>query len=64
MSGKSDTTRMSRRRFLLSPAALLAAPAFCQRIPQRAGVEAVLTRSEAGKRYHLMASRIGDLIVL
>ncbi len=28
------------------------------------GVEAVLTRSEAAKRYHLMASRIGDLIVL
>jgi len=28
------------------------------------GVEAVLTRSEASKRYHLMASRIGDLIVL
>jgi phosphonoacetate hydrolase len=28
------------------------------------GVEVVLTRSEAVKRYHLMASRIGDLIVL
>jgi phosphonoacetate hydrolase len=28
------------------------------------GVEAVLTRSEASKRYHLMASRIGDLVVL
>jgi phosphonoacetate hydrolase len=28
------------------------------------GVETVLTRSEAAKRYHLMASRIGDLIVL
>ena len=28
------------------------------------GVESVLTRSEAVKRYHLMASRIGDLIVL
>ena len=28
------------------------------------GVEVVLTRSEAAKRYHLMASRIGDLIVL
>jgi phosphonoacetate hydrolase len=28
------------------------------------GVESVLTRSEAAKRYHLMASRIGDLIVL
>jgi len=28
------------------------------------GVELVLTRSEASKRYHLMASRIGDLIVL
>lgn len=29
-----------------------------------AGVESVLTRSEAVKRFHLMASRIGDLIVL
>jgi phosphonoacetate hydrolase len=29
-----------------------------------AGVEAVLTRREAATRYHLMASRIGDLIVL
>jgi phosphonoacetate hydrolase len=29
-----------------------------------AGVETVLTRSEATKRFHLMASRIGDLIVL
>jgi phosphonoacetate hydrolase len=29
-----------------------------------AGVETVLTRSEAGKRFHLMPSRIGDLIVL
>jgi phosphonoacetate hydrolase len=29
-----------------------------------AGVESVLTRSEASKRFHLMASRIGDLIVL
>jgi phosphonoacetate hydrolase len=29
-----------------------------------AGVEAVLTCSEAAKRFHLMASRIGDLIVL
>jgi phosphonoacetate hydrolase len=29
-----------------------------------AGVEAVLSRSEASKRFHLMASRIGDLIVL
>lgn len=28
------------------------------------GVEATLTRSEASKRYHLMASRIGDLVVL
>jgi len=28
------------------------------------GVETVLTRSEAAKRYHLMASRIGDLVVL
>ncbi len=28
------------------------------------GVEAVLTRSEAASRFHLMASRIGDLIVL
>ncbi|HTP32019.1 MAG TPA: alkaline phosphatase family protein [Candidatus Acidoferrales bacterium] len=28
------------------------------------GVESVLTRSEAVKRYHLMASRIGDLVVL
>jgi phosphonoacetate hydrolase len=28
------------------------------------GVEAVLTRSEAGKRFHLMTSRIGDLVVL
>jgi len=28
------------------------------------GVEAVLSRSEASKRFHLMASRIGDLIVL
>jgi phosphonoacetate hydrolase len=28
------------------------------------GVETVLTRSEAAKRYHLMSSRIGDLIVL
>ena len=28
------------------------------------GVETMLTRSEASKRYHLMASRIGDLIVL
>ncbi len=28
------------------------------------GVETVLTRSEASKRFHLMASRIGDLIVL
>ena len=28
------------------------------------GVEAVLTRSEASRRYHLMASRIGDLVVL
>lgn len=28
------------------------------------GVEAVLTRSEAAGRFHLMASRIGDLIVL
>ena len=28
------------------------------------GVELVLTRSEAVKRYHLMASRIGDLVVL
>jgi len=28
------------------------------------GVEAVLTRSEASSRYHLMASRIGDLAVL
>ena len=27
-------------------------------------VELVLPRSEAAKRYHLMASRIGDLIVL
>jgi phosphonoacetate hydrolase len=28
------------------------------------GVEAVLSRAEASKRFHLMASRIGDLIVL
>jgi phosphonoacetate hydrolase len=28
------------------------------------GVEAILTRSEASRRYHLMASRIGDLVVL
>jgi phosphonoacetate hydrolase len=28
------------------------------------GVEAVLSRAEASKRYHLVASRIGDLIVL
>ncbi len=28
------------------------------------GVESVLTRSEAATRYHLMASRIGDLVVL
>ena len=28
------------------------------------GVESVLTRSEAAKRFHLMASRIGDLVVL
>ena len=28
------------------------------------GVEDVLTRSEAVQRYHLMASRIGDLVVL
>jgi phosphonoacetate hydrolase len=28
------------------------------------GVEAVLARDEASKRYHLMASRIGDLVVL
>jgi phosphonoacetate hydrolase len=28
------------------------------------GVEVVLTRSEAVKRYHLMGSRIGDLVVL
>jgi phosphonoacetate hydrolase len=28
------------------------------------GVEAVLTRSEAARRFHLMASRIGDLVVL
>jgi phosphonoacetate hydrolase len=28
------------------------------------GVEDVLTRNEAVKRYHLMASRIGDLVVL
>ena len=28
------------------------------------GVELVLPRSEAAQRYHLMASRIGDLIVL
>jgi phosphonoacetate hydrolase len=28
------------------------------------GVEVVLPRSEAAQRYHLMASRIGDLIVL
>ncbi|HYL39415.1 MAG TPA: alkaline phosphatase family protein [Bryobacteraceae bacterium] len=29
-----------------------------------AGVETVMTRSEAAKRFHLMASRIGDLAVL
>jgi phosphonoacetate hydrolase len=29
-----------------------------------AGVESVLTRGEAARRYHLMASRIGDLVVL
>ena len=28
------------------------------------GVEAILTRTEASKRFHLMASRIGDLVVL
>jgi phosphonoacetate hydrolase len=28
------------------------------------GVESVLTRSEAGRRFHLMTSRIGDLVVL
>lgn len=28
------------------------------------GVEAVLSRSEAARRFHLMASRIGDLVVL
>ena len=28
------------------------------------GVEVVLSREEAAKRYHLMASRIGDLVVL
>ena len=28
------------------------------------GVELVLSRSEAARRYHLMPSRIGDLIVL
>lgn len=28
------------------------------------GVEQVLTRSEAARRFHLMASRIGDLVVL
>src|SRR5271155_3524055 len=28
------------------------------------GVETVLTRTEASKRFHLMASRIGDLVVL
>jgi len=28
------------------------------------GVEAILTRSEASSRYHLMPSRIGDLVVL
>jgi phosphonoacetate hydrolase len=28
------------------------------------GVEAVLSRNEAARRYHLMASRIGDLIVM
>jgi len=28
------------------------------------GIEIVLTRREAAKRYHLMASRIGDLVVL
>lgn len=28
------------------------------------GVETVLTRTEASKRFHLMPSRIGDLIVL
>jgi phosphonoacetate hydrolase len=28
------------------------------------GVESVLTRSEAARRFHLMASRIGDLVVL
>lgn len=28
------------------------------------GVERVLTRSEAARRFHLMASRIGDLVVL
>ncbi len=33
-------------------------------ISSLAGVETVLTRSEASKRYHLMGSRIGDLIVL
>ena len=33
-------------------------------ISQLKGVETILTRSEAVKRYHLMPSRIGDLVVL
>ena len=28
------------------------------------GVETILTRTEASQRYHLMTSRIGDLVVL
>ena len=32
--------------------------------PRLPGVDAVLTRSEAARRFHLMPSRIGDLVVL
>jgi phosphonoacetate hydrolase len=38
--------------------------AVAKSISKLKGVEAILTRSEASKRYHLMASRIGDLAVL
>lgn len=33
-------------------------------IGKLAGVESVITRNEAARRYHLMAARIGDLVVL
>ena len=38
--------------------------AVAKNISKLKGVEAILTRSEASKRYHLMASRIGDLAVM